>query len=127
MSAEFSGSLRTSAVDHGILLNKMKILGISGKLGIWISNFLQNRIQKVVDGYKSQPSPVVSGVTQCSVLGPILFNIHIGDIGYDVKNSSVSSFADDTRIHKEIITSQDTRDLQSDLYKIYKWTENLNT
>ena len=29
-------------------------------------------------------------------------------------------FADDTRIHKEIRTLQD---IQDDLYKIYKWTE----
>ena len=89
-------------VDHGILLNKMKMLGISGKLGIWISNFLQNRIQKaVVDGYKSQPSKSSEWSTTRFRLRPnTIFNIHIGDIGHDVQNSSVSSFADDTRIHK---------------------------
>ena len=114
-------------VDHGILLHKMKNLGISGKLGIWISNFLQNRVQKVVvDGYKSEPSPVVSGVPQGSVLGPTLFNIHLVDIGEDVQNSIVSSFADDTRIHKEIKTLQDARDLQNDLNKVYRWTEESN-
>ena len=114
-------------VDHGILLHKIKNLGISGKLGIWISNFLQNRIQKVViDGYKSQPSPVVSGVPQGSVLGPSLFIIHLGDIGHDIQNSTVSSFADDTRIYKEIKNLQDVKDLQKDLHKIYKWSEENN-
>ena len=114
-------------VDHGILLHKMKNLGISGKLGIWISNFLQDRIQRVViDGYKSGPSPVVSGVPQGSVLGPTLFNIHLVDIGQDVQNSTISSFADDTRIHKEIKTPQDAIDLQSDLCKVYRWTRESN-
>ena len=30
-------------VDHGILLNKLKLLGITGSLGRWIMNFLQDR------------------------------------------------------------------------------------
>ena len=32
-------------VDHNILLNKVKAIGIQGKLGIWIKNFLSNRTQ----------------------------------------------------------------------------------
>ena len=34
-------------VDHGILLHKLRALGISGKLGLWIANFLSNWHQKV--------------------------------------------------------------------------------
>ena len=30
-------------VDHGILLNKLKKIGIKGKIGVWIHNFLSNR------------------------------------------------------------------------------------
>ena len=29
-------------VDHRILLHKLRFLGISGKLGLWIANFLAN-------------------------------------------------------------------------------------
>ena len=30
-------------VDHRILLNKLKKIGINGKIGVWIHNFLSNR------------------------------------------------------------------------------------
>ena len=33
-------------VNHGILLNKLKKIGINGKIGVWIHNFLPNRQQK---------------------------------------------------------------------------------
>ena len=32
-------------VDHGILLNKLKKIGINGNIGVWIHNFLSNRQQ----------------------------------------------------------------------------------
>ena len=60
--------------DHGILLTKLKALGIGGKTGRWIFSFLTGRIQKfIVKGRKSQGSVLKSGVPQGSVLGPILF------------------------------------------------------
>ena len=37
-------------VDHGVLLHKIKMLGITGKLGVWLYHFLTGRIHFV--GYK---------------------------------------------------------------------------
>ncbi len=34
-------------VDHGILLHKLRAMGIKGKLGVWIHSFLTNRYQYV--------------------------------------------------------------------------------
>ena len=59
-------------VDHGILLHKLKALGISGHIGRWLMNFHSGRMQEVlVKGRKSQVFIFVSGVPQGSVLGPI--------------------------------------------------------
>ena len=56
-------------VDYGILLNKLKKIGINGKIGVWIHNFLSNRQQCVaVNGTTSSEPQVRSGVPQGSVL-----------------------------------------------------------
>ena len=71
--------------------------------------------------------PVESGVPQGTVLGPILFLIHIHEIstGLSVQTSS-SSFADDTRIWREVSTVNERKALQTDLNGVYKWAENVN-
>ena len=114
-------------VDHGVLLHKVRALGIQKKIGVWIHSFLSIRTQAIaIDGAKSQHSSVLSGVPQGSVLGPSLFLIMLGDINKDVKNSRLSSFADETRISKVIIDHQDAQDLQADLNKVTKWISDNN-
>ena len=102
-------------VDIGILSHKMKALGITGKLGKWIHDFLTNRKQFIlVNGDKSKPSKVKSGVPQGTVLGPILFLILINDIDDEVA-SKVSLFADDTRVMGPVNSEDDVETLQKDL------------
>ena len=114
-------------LDFNITLTKLKSLGITGKVGKWIHSFLTNRSQSVmVNGEKSSPAPVISGVPQGSVIGPLLFLILIGDIDKDVYHSFLSSFADDTRIGKGISTPEDSIKLQEDLNTVYNWASTNN-
>ena len=109
-------------VDHGILLHKLKALGITGKLGVWFYNFLTHRTHCVrLPGAVSQDHPVLSGVSQGTVLGPLLFLITIADINKDISNSKLISFADDTRVYGKISDSNDCDSFQCDLNVIYKW------
>ena len=114
-------------VDHGVLEEKLRRIGISGQLLGWIGDFLRGRSQHVaVGGVISGESSVVSGVPQGSVLGPLLFLVHIGDLTDAIHNSTVSSFADDTRIVKSIKTIEDCELLQRDLDEIYEWAKHTN-
>ena len=109
-------------VDHSLVLKKLSMLGVRGKILEWIKSFLTNRTQRfMVNGYLSQPAPVISGVPQGSVIGPLLFLILIGDIDQDIATSFISSFADDTRLSRALSGVTDASALQTDLEKVYQW------
>ena len=110
-------------VDHGILLHKLRDLGITGRLGLWFSDFLNNRQHYVrMPGGISQPHPVLSGVTQGIVLGPLLFLIMIIDIDKGISPSSkLVSFADDTMVYSCINDIEKCDQLQIDLNSVYDW------
>ena len=77
----------------------------------------------VVNGTKSMPADVKSGVPHGSVLGPLLFLVLICDIDREVATAFVSSFADGTRAANGISTNADVCDLQVDLDVIYHWAD----
>ena len=111
-------------VDHNILAQKIRKHNIVDKIGRWLKEFLQNRRQIVIaNGEKSNEAKVISGVPQGTVLAALLFVIMISDIDNNVTDSVVRSFADDTRISREINCDEDRNSLQRDLNKIYEWAE----
>ena len=114
-------------VDHSILLKKLSLYGICGNLHKWLTQFLQNRQQIViVDGQKSQPAPVISGVPQGTVLGPVLFIIYINEIEHVLREARSGSFADDTRLMKAVTSVADTSLMQRDLNATVGWSQRNN-
>ena len=92
--------------------------------------FLYSRYRKqavIVDGRVSPLIPVLSGVPQGTVLGPVLFLIHIRNIASGLSQAtSATSFADDTRVQRGVKTAGDCADLQADLNHIYQWATAVN-
>ena len=114
-------------VDHQLLLSKLQLYGFHSEIIRWIESFLTNRSQQViVDGYMSITAPIISGVPQGTVLGPILFLIFINDIASCVSHSTLRCFADDTRIYRSISDLNNVRKLQSDLEEVTKWSARNN-
>ena len=114
-------------VDHSLLLQKLHSYGIRGKLLTWLSNYLNNRSQVVaINGAKSYPASVMSGVPQGTVLGPVLFILYLNDLTRCIRHSVISSFADDTRLQKEIQCTDDVKLLQEDLDESVRWSEENN-
>ena len=60
---------------------------------------------------KSEWAPVLSGVPQGTVLGPLLFSLYINDIMDDI-DSEIRLFADDRVCYRQIHGIEDTVKLQ---------------
>ena len=82
--------------SHGILLKKLKNLGITGIELEWFSSYLSNRKQCVdINGTLSDSNDVTISILQGSILGPILFLCFINDL-HTVTDMLMLMFADDT-------------------------------
>ena len=117
-------------VSHRLLLVKLKAYGIDGKLLAWIEAWLVDRRQRVVVGNDKSPwLPVVSGTTQGTVLGFLLFLIFINDLPSECSpddQSLIMLLADDTKAYQEIDSEKENQEanqkaLQDRVDNIAQW------
>ena len=89
----------------------------------FVKCYLQGRHQQVVvGGVSSSKLPVKSGVPQGSILGPLLFVLFINDMFNHVSSDTyIALYADDTKIWREIISSEDHFTLQKDIDNLFSW------
>ena len=84
-----------------------------------------NTEQVVLDGEVSGQMPVVSGVPQGSVLGPLLFLIFINDLPSSVI-SKTRLIAEDCILYRHITNQNDCFILQNDLGHLAHWEDTWN-
>ncbi|CAB4000865.1 Hypothetical predicted protein [Paramuricea clavata] len=110
-------------VDHGRLLSKLSHYGIKDKEQTWFENYLFGRRQRVIyDGTQSDSQPVVCGVPQGSILGPMLFILLINDIDHQLNSCKILLYADDTVVFTSSKNQETIKvNLNSDLSKLATW------
>jgi len=136
----------TSALDNGIpydvimldfrrafdvvpfqhMLKQLEAHGVGGPLLKWLSNWTQQRQQRVVlNGKNSDWAEVISSVVQGSVLGPILFVIFINsmDMVLTDPHTKVHKYADDSKISRRIRNQDDSTALQTSLHQVCMWAK----
>jgi hypothetical protein len=110
-------------VDNDVLLRKLGDMGVVPGLLKLFASYLSERRQFVRYGpYHSASYKTLSGISQGSNLGPLLFNILINDLPAQVQSSMIMMFADDVKVIKVIHTSNDCMDLQRDINAVYRWS-----
>ena len=110
-------------VDHKCLLHKLEHYGVRGHGLGWFRNYLTTRSQRVQYGKELSSSlPLDHGVPQGSLLGPLLFVIHINDLPQCLLHSSISMYADDTVIYYSGSEVSNIREnLQEELNRVEQW------
>ena len=74
-------------VDHNILLKKLHYYGVRGIANEWFASYLKNRKQFVsISGHISSTQVIQADVSQGSILGPLLFLLHMNDLNKSIKN-----------------------------------------
>lgn len=111
------------------LIRKLQIYGVQGHIYQWISSYLTGRVQLTSINtprgvLHSNCLPVVSGVPQGSILGPLLFTLYVADLPKTLQHCSVQLFADDILLYHSFPPQEEqtaaTR-VTSDLNSIYNW------
>ena len=114
----FDFSKAFDTVSHYRLLIKLEAMGFSTSMLNIIRNFLSDRYMEVrVGDAVSKVKPVLSGVPQGSVLGPLLFLLFVNDLPETIINE-LRIFADDVKM---IVRPSCVQAIQEDLDKLIVW------
>ena len=106
------------------LLKELFDVGVRGKVLSWFRSYLTCRhYRTVIDCCESSLLPTSSGVPQGSILGPLLFIIHINTAPKAIHPSiTVQMYADDMKCFRTIDNTNDVQQLQSDLSNLNDWS-----
>ncbi len=121
---DFSKAFDT--INHDLLLAKLKSLGFMSSSILWFQSYLSYRQQRVVfENSVSEWHPILNGVPQGSILGPVLFIIMTHNISDAITSSNFHLYADDTQLYNSCTLEslpQTITNLNNDLSSVAEWS-----
>ena len=86
-------------IPHDRIIVRLESYGFHIDLLKLIHDYLSNRKQRIkANGTYSSWTNTFYGVSQGSILGPLLFNIHLCDLFFFLVDLAIASYVDDTTI-----------------------------
>jgi hypothetical protein len=115
----FDLSAAFDTVDREDLLPKMSAIGIRGKALKWFRCYLTNAKHRIIwDGHMSDIVDAEYGVCQVSLLGPVLYLLHVLHLpfGLEIRESNGNSaYANDTALW---VIADDVEESQQELQRL---------
>jgi len=122
---DFSKAFDT--IDHHILCSKLYKLYYFSKSAIkLIKSYLTNRFQAVYANFNTSSFlPILTGVPQGSVLGPLLFSLYANDLPKVLRYCNYHIYADDVQLYLGCNIAQIEQTIHlinQDLSRIHSWS-----
>ena len=125
---EVSGALLTdlskafNCVLHELLIAKVAAYGFDYNSLQMLQSYFSNRKPTTINDTYSKYCEILFGFPQGSILGPLLFNIYICDMFYDIDDCNIMNYADDNTPYAS--SSNLINKLEESTNNLFQWFRN---